>query len=179
MEKSKAELAKELSELRQRLTELVVEGQFSPAVVYACQISDQQFVPVSVSDNFTDRFGYEKWEFLEKPEWWLSNLHPEDLERITAEIPALSSEQDQLVHEYRLRHKDGSYRWVRDELTVMRRRGNQPDKFVGAWLDITERKQAEEEPKKAHDELDKALLDSIHHILRHYGQQYRIDFQIT
>ena len=25
----------------------------------------------------------------------------------------------------------------------------------------------------------KALLDSIQHILRHYGQQYRIDFQIT
>ena len=25
----------------------------------------------------------------------------------------------------------------------------------------------------------KALLDSIQHILRHYGQQYRIDFQIS
>ena len=57
-------------------------------------------------------------------------------------------EKGKVVHEYRFRHKDGPYKWVRDELTLFSDSEGNPMEFVGSWMDITERKQAEMEHYK-------------------------------
>ena len=46
-----------------------------------------------------------------------------------------------LSSEYRFRKKDGSYCWVSDELRVVRDAAGEPIEVVGAWSDITARKQ--------------------------------------
>ena len=50
-------------------------------------------------------------------------------------------EEERLSSEYRFRKKDGSYCWVSDELQVLRNAGGNPIEVVGAWSDITARKQ--------------------------------------
>jgi signal transduction histidine kinase/CheY-like chemotaxis protein len=65
-----------------------------------------------------------------------------------AEIPALLR-QDHFTREYRFRFQDGSYHWIRDEARVMHDSTGRATQVLGAWLDITERVQAEEDLRRA------------------------------
>jgi len=47
--------------------------------------------------------------------------------------------------EYRMQHKDGSYRWIDDSRRLIRDAKNQPTELVGVWSDITKRKQVQDE----------------------------------
>src|SRR6185312_2538129 len=69
-----------------------------------------------------------------------SRIHPEDAPRILADYARLF-EDGHLCVEYRFRKKDGSYCWVSDELQVIRDATGDPIEVVGAWSDITARKQ--------------------------------------
>ena len=66
------------------------------------------------------------------------------------------------TYEYRFRHGDGSYRWTRCDLRLIRDEAGRSSEAVGAWSDITERKQAEEEQSKLREQLQRAQkLESI------------------
>ena len=62
-------------------------------------------------------------------------------------------EEERLSSEYRFRKKDGSYCWVSDELQVLRDAAGEPVEVVGAWSDITARKQLGEALVAAQDRL--------------------------
>ena len=72
----------------------------------------------------------------------LGGLHPEDREAAEAGVRALFDEEH-LTHEFRFRHRDGTYRWIRDEQRLLRDAMEAPVEIVGSWSDITERKRAE------------------------------------
>lgn len=78
---------------------------------------------------------------------WASRVHPEDLSVIQdnwAKLldPATSSFES----EYRMRHKDGHWVWIQDRGKVLERDpGGQPVRLLGTHLDITRRKQVDEE----------------------------------
>src|SRR5262249_8330443 len=57
-------------------------------------------------------------------------------------------------HEYRLRHKDGRYLWIRDNLRVRRDPYGKPVEVFGSWADITERREAEQVLERATAELE-------------------------
>src|SRR5207302_6870464 len=54
-----------------------------------------------------------------------------------------------VANEYRFRHNDGAYRWVRSEIRLIRDADGRPVEAVGSWFDITERKQLEEQYRQA------------------------------
>jgi PAS domain S-box-containing protein len=84
--------------------------------------------------------GYDREEYLHSPDFWQSRLHPADSPRILRAYSRLF-EEERLSNEYRFRKKDGSYCWVSDELQVLRNLSGDPVEVVGAWSDITARKQ--------------------------------------
>ena len=144
LDKSKKMLVEELATLRRQLAALQAERRLNPAVTYVCRIEGEHFLPVSVSENFGDQFGYEQHDFLGDAAWWGAHLHPEDRERVFGELAGLFK-HDHHVHEYRMRHGDGTYVWVRDELNLARDEQGVPNRIVGSWLDITERRRMEDE----------------------------------
>ena len=75
--------------------------------------------------------------------------HPEDLQRVLAELQNHLFTHGRLTHEYRFRHRDGSYRWIRCEMRLLRDAAGQPVEVVGSWSDITERKQLEDQFRQA------------------------------
>jgi PAS domain S-box-containing protein len=135
MRMTRTDAAQTLERLNQLLAgSLVVLYACAPAPPYAARF---------VSQNVREQMGYEPEEFTTDPNFWARNLHPEDSSRVMTEWAA-SLEKGQHVMEYRFRHKDGTYRWVRDEAKLVRDSEGRPVEFVGNWSDITERKQAEE-----------------------------------
>jgi two-component system cell cycle sensor histidine kinase/response regulator CckA len=115
----------------------------STAVVYATKLTPEGFAPSWVGENVTRVLGFEVREALH-PKWWVHHLHPSDRSRVLAEIPALLT-KGVLTLEYRFQGKNGTYRWIHDEARLLRDAAGLPLEVFGAWLDITERKQLEEQ----------------------------------
>jgi PAS domain S-box-containing protein len=126
----------------------------STAVTYAAAIVGADFRPTWVSENIGRMMGYDPAEAL-APTWWVDHLHPADRSRVLAELPALLA-HGQLTAEYRFQHKSGAYYWVHDSARMHRDVTGRPAEVFGVWLDITERKQAEEAIRQARDVAEQA-----------------------
>jgi two-component system cell cycle sensor histidine kinase/response regulator CckA len=115
----------------------------STAIVYATRLTPEGFAPSWVSENVTRVLGFEVREALH-PTWWVNHVHPTDRSRVLSEVPALLT-KGVLTLEYRFQGKNGTYRWIHDEARLLRDAAGLPLEVFGAWLDITERKQLEEQ----------------------------------
>jgi two-component system, cell cycle sensor histidine kinase and response regulator CckA len=113
----------------------------NPAVLYACQASGN-YGATFISDNVKEMLGYESTTFLENSDFWASRIHPEDAPQVFEGITQLFV-QGTYSHEYRFLHQNGSYRWVLDDLKLIRDTAGEPLEIVGYWSDITEKKQME------------------------------------
>ncbi|NJL93576.1 MAG: PAS domain-containing protein [Anaerolineae bacterium] len=75
-------------------------------------------------------------------------LHPENAEALQGTLRSVLAGQDDdttYAATYRLRHQDGTWRWVQDQGTVfMRGEDGQTQQILGTVIDITERKAAED-----------------------------------
>jgi len=74
---------------------------------------------------------------------WLESLHPDDLRRCLDTYRRAFRERRKFEMEYRLRRHDGQYRWVLDMGAPFYAADGAFSGFVGANIDITERKAAE------------------------------------
>ena len=84
---------------------------------------------------------------------WVASVHPEDYDRCLEIYVRNFEERKPFEMEYRLRRKDGEYRWIFDKGTPRFSSDQVFLGYIGSCLDITERKQAEVELRKAHEEL--------------------------
>lgn len=115
----------------------------SPAVIYSCK-ADGDYGTTFMSDNVKSLLAYEAREFVEDSSFWASHIHPEDAPHIFAQLPKVFEEGFH-VREYRLLHKDGTYRWIYDQVKLVRDSDGNPLEIIGYWADISERKLAEAE----------------------------------
>ncbi|HEV8306042.1 MAG TPA: GAF domain-containing protein [Methylomirabilota bacterium] len=87
--------------------------------------------------------------------WWIDHVHPEDRERVaTSHQAVLAAGGDVSTGEYRFRRRDGSYATILDRGYVQRGPDGTPLRILGSMLDITERKQAEEERERRRREAE-------------------------
>ncbi|HEX9582178.1 MAG TPA: response regulator [Gemmatimonadales bacterium] len=127
----------DLRAAQERLQQIV---RASVAVIYALEVKGAELGIRWVSENVTTVLGWTPAE-TESAGWWTGQVHPDDRERVTAWGAVL--QRGVLVQEYRLRHKDGSYRWVLDQKRLLPDPGGGLGDVVGAWLDITDKKSLE------------------------------------
>jgi PAS domain S-box-containing protein len=127
-----------LRKTRERLEYILAT---SPATTYTCKVGGD-WSATFISENIKEQFGYEPHQFLEDG-FWATRIHPDDRQRVLTQLSVLI-ENDFHTHEYRFLHKDGSYRWVLDEVRLIRDEGGKPVECIGYWTDITKRKKAEE-----------------------------------
>ncbi len=134
-QKQAEELLRETSE---RLTHMLAN---SPTIIYALKVAGDQATPVWISENIQNVLGF-RAEAAMQPAWWLEQVHPEDRQIVQASLEHLFD--DFYQHEYHFLCKDGRIIWLHDEHRLLRNVDNTPREIIGAWTDITERKQAEE-----------------------------------
>ena len=90
-----------------------------------------------------DLLGYEPGEFPRTMDGFAAAVHPEDLERTMAAIQAHLEGRGPYAIEYRVRRKDGVYRWWSARGAVARTPEGNPTRWIGSITDITERKETE------------------------------------
>ncbi len=99
------------------------------------------------NERWAEMLGYAPREIASTIDQWEALVHPDDLAAVW------KSTNDHLagrtpVHEieYRMRSKDGRYRWILGRARVVRRSSEgRPIRMIGTYIDITHRKQAEDE----------------------------------
>ena len=107
--------------------------------------------------------GYGESELSSDPGEWLGRVHPDDLSRLRADLEAHIGGDDSRSapfarhweNEHRIRHQDGSYRWVLSRGIAVRKNDGKAHRMAGSLTDISLRKNAEE--RLLHDALHDAL----------------------
>ncbi|MEN8168024.1 MAG: PAS domain-containing protein, partial [Pseudomonadota bacterium] len=103
-----------------------------------------------VSPNVVEHLGYSKEEFESGRVVFADLVHPVDLSRMEERLMTLShSHASSFEQEYRLRHKDGDYRWFYDLTNIIRDDADLITFYHGYIQDITERKQTLESLAKS------------------------------
>jgi len=73
---------------------------------------------------------------------WLDGLHPDDRERCRERFELAFARREPFSTTYRLRHADGSYRWLRDDGNPRFDSQGEFLGFIGYCVDVTEQKAA-------------------------------------
>ena len=137
--RARAELERDLRKSHDELSFLI---SAAPGALYICE-AEGDFAATFVSPGVKTQLGYDPSEFTGDAKFWTDHIHPEDKERIFAEIGTLF-ERGHHIHEYRFQRADGSYIWMHDQLTLFRDANGKPEQIVGFWHDITDRKEFEQ-----------------------------------
>ena len=135
-DRQQAEL--KLRSVTERLQYLLVK---TPAVIFSRKLGGN-FDMTFVSENIVSMIGYESQEFIDGSLDRHSLIHPEDREVVATSFAQIL-EKESISYEYRERHKNGDYRWIYDEVKLVRNSAGLPVECVGYGVDITARKQAE------------------------------------
>ena len=111
---------------------------------------------VYFSTRWKSMLGYEASAISHSADEWFSRVHPEDRERVKAEIAAhLAGMTPHFENEHRMRHQDGTYRWMLSRGLAVRDASEKAYRLAGSQTDLTDRKVAEERLRHAalHDVL--------------------------
>ena len=90
------------------------------------------------SPRWKSMLGYEADEIGEKPDEWFRRIHPDDVNRVHAEIAAhLEELTPHFEGEYRIQHKDGNYLWMLGRGIAVRNGKGKAYRMAGSQTDIT------------------------------------------
>ena len=128
------------------------------------------------SPRWREIVGCTEADMTETPADWLERTHPDDVNALREAIDRhLASKSDQFVHEYRLRHRDGSYVPVLSRGAAVGQGDGPPERFAGSLTDLTAQKQLSYEA--LHDELthlgNRTLF--IDHLETAIGREQRVN----
>jgi len=131
---------KELREAQERLQRAVSAGGVG---LWDWDIRANQ---VYFSREWKRQIGYEEHEISNAYDEWRSRVHPDDVERADRITEAsLAPPWPEYLSEFRLRHKDGSYRHILARGSVLCDDAGTPIRMLGSHVDITERAQLQDQ----------------------------------
>ncbi len=118
------------------------------------------FDPVARTTYFSPRFGellgYPDAQSLKEEFFLRQALHPEDRERILAAQERALREGTRFDETYRLRRKDGAYRWFRGIGHVFRDEAGQAIRYPGLLIDVTAQREVEQALRDSEAQLNRA-----------------------
>jgi diguanylate cyclase (GGDEF)-like protein/PAS domain S-box-containing protein len=96
---------------------------------------------VYYSPRWKEMLGYGEDEISSQPSEWFSRIHPDDQGKLQELVfQSRPKQETQVECEMRLRHRDGSYRWVLCSGVVLQNVAGIPVRMAGSLTDITEGK---------------------------------------
>ena len=115
---------------------------------------------VEWSDDVWSIYGFEKNRDVPSVDLFKKAIHPHDRKKIFGAIKAAARTKSHIDVEYRVGRPDGSTRWIMSRGKPVFNAAGELDRYIGTIIDITERKQLEEELRKSKAMMDQALKAS-------------------
>lgn len=100
---------------------------------------------IYINGDTMEIFGYTHKELKDTATLWTDRIHPEDLPAVMEKGKQLHATQQQVIREYRFRHKKGNYLWIEDNISVGVTEDGKHARLYGSARDITKRKKSEVE----------------------------------
>ncbi|HKI53387.1 MAG TPA: PAS domain-containing protein [Anaerolineales bacterium] len=149
LRKSLATAQNELLE-RQRVEQALREAETmyralveQTTIVTYRDIADMEASPLYISPQIENLTGYTAAEWMSKPDFWKTLVHPDDIDGVQADLERYVTTGARTISEYRLKTKDNRWVWVRDEAIVIKDDNGKPQYVHGVYIDITDQKTAE------------------------------------
>jgi len=112
-------------------------------VVTYRDVADMEASPLYISPQIKNLTGYTAAEWMSKPDFWKTLIHPDDIDGVQADLERYVTTGARTISEYRLKTKDNRWVWVRDEAIVIKDDNGEPQYVHGVYIDITVQKTAE------------------------------------
>ena len=150
------ELALRQSEERFRLAADAVDG-----LIYDADMTTGR---VDRTRGLFRVLGYRPDEAPPTFDWWIEQVHPEDVGRLIEEGARREGVGGRSITEYRVRHRDGHYVHVIDRSMAAGDESGKVVRYVGCTQDVTEIRQAEQSLREADRRKDEFLAVLAHEI---------------
>ena len=109
------------------------------------------------NDPYATMLGFSPEEMPHEFAAWATLLHPDERDAVLAAKQAATLHDAPYANEFRMRSRDGSYRWILSRGRVVQRDGDGVAlRVVGTHTDLTARRQAEDELRNAKEAADAA-----------------------
>ncbi|MEW6752719.1 MAG: response regulator [Candidatus Latescibacterota bacterium] len=125
-------------------------------------------------------YGLDPAEAATPPDQWGERVHPEDQAELQERLSrALAAGATQVDAEHRILRADGQVRWISTRSQVAYDAVGRPVRMLGAILDVTERRQAEEALRQLNSELEERVRERTVELEERAGQLARLTAQLT
>ena len=136
-----------------------------PIIVYVNPV-DKIRSTTYVSPQITSILGYGREEWLAESEFWQKRLHPDDHRSVIERLAHCERTREPFEMEYRMLARDGHVVWFHDHMLLVRDQRGQPLYWQGLKMDVTKRKEAEEEILQLNAELEQRVADRTRELER-------------
>jgi PAS domain S-box-containing protein len=131
-----------------------------PAVIYT-DSADNIYQTLYINPQLKTITGYDPEEWIADNDLWYKMIFPEDRQMVMDEYTSSYEAERPSVSEYRIVRRDGKVIWVSDETRLIRNKKGKPLFWQGVMVDITARKQAEEEVRIAQQKMEMLVTSSM------------------
>jgi len=140
------------------------------AVVWASELGawtwDVADERIRYSDQYRAQLGLTEAEFPDRYSSWVSRVHPDDLPAALEVIDAaMRSDRELFETEFRMQHRDGSWRHLVSRAHVQRDATGRAVRLVGGHIDVTEFREAQESLRRHRDELEALVAERTKELL--------------
>ncbi len=121
---------------------------FNSSVITHTFMPDGDFTLTYMSGNVKRILGYDPDEFIYDKDFWINHIHPDDVSSVIRNFHKLF-DCGHLLQEYRFKHANNHWLWMREELRLVRDTANINKEIIGSWVDISDLCQARDETSLA------------------------------
>jgi len=122
----------------------------TPAMIFSANLNYPLQITF-ISDSVREIVGYEPQQYYEDPGFWISLIHPDDVDTGMLAMQGLI-EKGHAVWESRILRPDGNYQWMSTGASLLLGENSQPREIIGFSVNINDRKQAEEALRQSEEQ---------------------------
>ncbi|HKF70285.1 MAG TPA: response regulator [Stellaceae bacterium] len=115
-----------------------------PIALYTADVKGRFSGARFLSERMASSVGFKRSAFVDDEDLWTARIHPADLPRVLSQVAAIA-ETGTLSTEYRWRCADNAERVFLDQAVLVRDDVGGPKEILGTCLDITDRRQLEQQ----------------------------------